>query len=83
MSSEKFRTFAVGKDKGLEFYRKIFELAPLALQVSRCFWGKLSFPEAFWSTNRLRNLQTPFHNKKIADTHLNILKIYMCLFGNW
>ena len=27
-SSENFRTFAVGKEKGLKFYRKIFELAP-------------------------------------------------------
>ena len=30
-SSEHFRTFAVGKDKAFEFYRKIFELAPLLL----------------------------------------------------
>ena len=29
VSSGKFRTFAVGKDKGFEFYRKIFKLGPL------------------------------------------------------
>ena len=29
VSSENFPTFAVGKDKGFEFYRKIFELGPL------------------------------------------------------
>ena len=33
-SSENFRTSAVGKDKGFEFYRKIFELAPPLLH--RC-----------------------------------------------
>ena len=29
VSSENFRTFAFGKDKSFEFYRKIFELGPL------------------------------------------------------
>ena len=31
-----FCTFAPGKDKGFEFYRKIFELGPPNLQVPRC-----------------------------------------------
>ena len=31
--SEDFWTFAVGKDKGFEFYRKIHELVPL---LDRC-----------------------------------------------
>ena len=34
-SSENFWTFAAGKDKGFEFYRKIFELGPPTLQVPR------------------------------------------------
>ena len=29
------RTFAVGKDNGLEFYRKIFGLGPPTLQIPR------------------------------------------------
>ena len=29
VSSENFRTFAVGKDKGPKFYWKVFEVAPL------------------------------------------------------
>ena len=37
-SSENFRMFAVSKDKGFEFYRKIIELGtlPPTLQVPRC-----------------------------------------------
>ena len=35
VSSENFRTFGVGKDKGFEFYRKIFELGPTALHLPR------------------------------------------------
>ena len=39
VSSDNVRTFAVCKDKGFEFYRKIFELGPPTLQVSRhLFW---------------------------------------------
>ena len=34
-SSKHFRTFAVGKGKGFEFYRKIFELSPPNLQMPR------------------------------------------------
>ena len=33
--SENFCTFAVGKDKGFQFYRKIIELGRLTLQVPR------------------------------------------------
>ena len=32
-SSENVRTFAVGKGRGFEFYRKIIELGPPTLQV--------------------------------------------------
>ena len=35
VSSENFRTSAVGRDDGFEFYRKIFEVRPPALQVLR------------------------------------------------
>ena len=35
VSLEYFRTFAVGKDTGFEFYRKIFELGPPTLLVPR------------------------------------------------
>ena len=31
--SENFQSFAVGKDKGFEFYQKISELIPPTLQV--------------------------------------------------
>ena len=34
VSSENFWTLAVGKDKGFEFYRKIFELARPTLQAT-------------------------------------------------
>ena len=39
VSSERFRTFAIGKDKDFEFYQKIFELGPSNLHVPRrpCF----------------------------------------------
>ena len=33
--SANFRTYAVDKDRGLEFYRKIIELGPPTLQVPR------------------------------------------------
>ena len=33
VSSENFHTLAVGKDKGFELYRKIFELGPPILQM--------------------------------------------------
>lgn len=39
-SSENFRNFAVGKDKGSEFYWEVIELGPPTLQVPRrtCNW---------------------------------------------
>ena len=39
VSSERFRTFAIGKDKDFEFYQKIFELGPSNVHVPRrpCF----------------------------------------------
>ena len=37
-SWENFRTFIVGKDKCLGFYRKIFEFAPTTLPVPRRLW---------------------------------------------
>ena len=38
-SSENFRTFAVGREKGFELYQKIIELGPAARQVPQrlCF----------------------------------------------
>ena len=35
VSSENFCSFAVGKDKVSEFYKKIFELGPPTLQLPR------------------------------------------------
>ena len=45
--SEDFRTFAVGKDKGFEFYRKIHELAPPLLD--RCHDASVMLDIVFYS----------------------------------
>ena len=48
-SSENFRTFAIRKDKGFEFYRKIIELGPPILQVPQrpCYYWYLSAVSRF------------------------------------
>ena len=49
-SSENFRTFAVDKEKGFEFRRKIFELGPLFLRchddpLLRCLCEMCNYPD--------------------------------------